>query len=220
MEPTARLPRLMLVTDRRRTRGRELVDVVAAAVEGGVGIVQVREADLPDDELRALIGRIREQVPATTCLVVNGSVRVARTLRLGLHLPARAAPLRSIDLGGMPYGRSVHNDEEIRLAMDDGADYLLAGTTFPTEAKPGRRPSGPAFVERVCRQVYPRPVFAIGGITVTRVPAVIHSGAHGVAVSGAILTANAPERIAEAMTLALEVAIRASGQRAAGRSPG
>ena len=56
--PTPPLPRLMLVTDRRRTRGRALVGLVARAVRGGVGVVQVREPDLPDDELRQLLGAI------------------------------------------------------------------------------------------------------------------------------------------------------------------
>ena len=69
---TLDLPRLMLVTDRRRTRGRDLVPCVAQAVSGGVGLVQVREPDLPDDELRELVRRIRDAVGTRTTIVVNG----------------------------------------------------------------------------------------------------------------------------------------------------
>ena len=204
------LPRLMLVTDRRRTRGRELVALVAQAVRGGVGIVQVREPDLPDDELRELVHRIRDEVDRSITIVVNGSLRVARTLHTGLHMPARAARLGDVDLGRAPYGRSVHDDAELRDALDDGVTYLLVGTIFGTESKPGRRAAGVAFVERVCRQSAPLPVFAIGGITVSRVPAVIHAGAHGVAACGAFLSANEPQRVAEAMALGLEVATAAT----------
>ncbi len=201
------LPRLMLVTDRRRTRGRELLDLVAQAVRGGVGAVQVREPGLPDDELRELVHRIREEIEPPVTIIVNGSSRVARTMHTGLHLPARAPRLGNLDLGGAPYGRSVHDDRELRDALDDGVTYIVAGTIFRTDSKPGRRPAGVAFVERVCRQSHPLPVYAIGGITVTRIPALIHAGALGIAACGAFLSANDPERVAQAMTLAIQVAI-------------
>jgi thiamine-phosphate pyrophosphorylase len=204
------LPRLMLVTDRRRTRKREMVGLVASAVRGGVGMVQIREPDLPDDDLRDLLLRIREVVPATTVLTVNSSVRVARTNHVGLHLPAREPELGQIDLDGKPYGRSVHDDDELRVALKDEANYVVAGTVFPTQSKPGRRPAGVALIERLARQSHPVPLYAIGGISVTRVPALIHAGAHGIAVCGALLSANDPERVAQALTLAIEVATRAS----------
>jgi thiamine-phosphate pyrophosphorylase len=200
------LPRLMLVTDRHRTRGRDLVEVVACAVQGGVGLVQVRERDLPDDELRDLVLRIRDRVGPDPMLTVNGSYRVARTLGIGLHLGAGAAKLGARRPADGPFGRSAHDETEMRAALADGVDYLLLGTIFPTESKPGRRPGGLALVERICRQVHPLPVYAIGGITVRRIPPTIHAGAHGVAVCGAILSDNDPQRVAEALCLALRVA--------------
>ena len=47
-------PILCLVTDRLRCNGRPLEDVVDAAVEGGVGMVQLREKDLPASGLYSL----------------------------------------------------------------------------------------------------------------------------------------------------------------------
>jgi thiamine monophosphate synthase len=43
-------------------------------------------------------------------------------------------------------------------------------------------------------------------VTVSRIPPILHAGAWGVAVSGAILSDNDPRRVAEAMSLAIEVA--------------
>jgi len=200
----------MLVTDRDGTRGRDLVKVVACAARGGVGLVQIREPDLSDDALRELVLRIREAVPARTQLLVNSSVRVARTLRLGLHLPAVAPLLGETDLGGEPYGRSVHDENELRTALEDRADYLVLGTIFPTQCKPGHPGAGVQLVQRICRQVHPLPVFAIGGVEIGRIPELIHAGAHGVAVSSGLLSANDPTRIAQAMSLAIEVALQAS----------
>lgn len=210
METHTVLPRLMLVTDRHRTRGRGLVELVAEAVRGGVGIVQVRERDLPDDELRSLILRIQEAVAAGTPIVVNGSARVARTLRLGLHLPAAAA---AVERAGPLWGKSAHDEAEAARAQSEGATYLVLGNICATASKPGQPGRGLALLRRVCRQVHPLPVYAIGGITVSRIPPVIHAGAHGVAVSGAILSDNDPARVAAAMALALTVALQAESPR-------
>lgn len=210
------LPRLMLVTDRRRTRGRELAALVAQAVAGGAGIVQLRETDLPDDELRGLLHRIREELPRDVPIVVNGSTRVARTMRAGLHLPARAPfPAGPADGSRSDYpllGRSAHDPSEAAEALRDDPSYLIVGPVFPTESKPGHPGSGLQLVERLARLVRPVPVYAIGGVSVSTVPDLIRAGAHGVAVCGAILSANDPRRVAEALGLALDVCARAAGR--------
>jgi thiamine-phosphate diphosphorylase len=137
-------------------------------------------------------------------------------MRVGLHLPAREAPPGTIELGGAPYGRSVHDDDELRRALAEGPDYLIVGTVFATASKPGRVPGGVPLLERLCRQAHPTPVYAIGGISVGRIPAVIHAGAHGAAVCGALLLASDPERVAQAMSLALDVAAQSAANRTDG----
>ena len=183
------------------------MEVVVDATRGGVGIVVLREPGLRRQELRALYRRIRDSVAPETTLLIHGDPELANELGSGLHLPARAPLAPERGARGSPYGRSVHDDRELKRALDDGATYLLVGTIFPTVSKPGRAAAGVRLVERACRQAHPLPVYAIGGISVGRVPLVIHSGAWGVACCGALLQANEPERVAEAMTLALEVSV-------------
>jgi thiamine-phosphate diphosphorylase len=211
------LPRLMLVTDRRRTRGRPLVEQVARAVEGGVGIVQLREKDLPDDELRGLLDRIRERIGPEVPLVVNDRSRVARTKGAGLHLAAGAAFPRDQADGRREdyplFGRSAHDAVEARAALRDRPSYLILGTVFPTESKPGHPGSGTGPLASIARLVAPLPVYAIGGVTVSSIPALIRAGAHGAAVCGAILGANDPRRVAQAISLALEISCRAARNR-------
>jgi thiamine-phosphate pyrophosphorylase len=198
------LPRLMLVTDRRRTRGRELVDVVAAAVSGGVGMVQIRENDLAPRDLEGLVGRIRRRVPPSTVLCVNSAAEVAGECGVGLHLPEKLAmpDVAEVDL----VGRSVHGAAEAERAARQGIGYLILGPIYPTAAKPGHPGAGVGLVEKIARRVDPVPLFAIGGMEVSRVPEIIHAGAHGIAVAGAILSASDPQRAAEAFALALVVA--------------
>lgn len=209
----AALPRLMLVTDRRRTRGRPLVPRVVEAVAGGVGIVQVREKDLTTEELGALVDELRRALPDGTPLIVNGNPLVARQSGSGLHAAAAGALL---DLGREAfdcYGRSVHDEAELLRALSDHPDYLVAGTIFATEPTPGMRVAGMRWLEHVCRMTRPTPVYAIGGVSPSRVPALIRAGAHGVAVCRAILGDNQPRRVAQAFALALGVAQRAQAAR-------
>jgi thiamine-phosphate pyrophosphorylase len=192
-----------LITDRRRTRGRDLGDVVVQAVWGGVGMVQIRERDLPDDEILALIESWKRRLPATTRLVVNDRPDLARRAAVGLHLPAASPPADPRPEG--PLGRSVHDLDETDRALADRPDYLIAGTIYATASKPARPPAGPDLIRRVHARAAGVPIYAIGGITVSRIPEVVHAGAHGVAVCGAILSDSDPRRVAQAMDLALRV---------------
>jgi thiamine-phosphate diphosphorylase len=203
--PRPRLPRLMLVTDRHATRGRDLVRVVAAAVAGGAALVQVRERDLPEAALERLLRRLGARLRGRRVrLLVNGAPALARRLRIGLHLPA-AAPLPA---GPRPalYGRAVHDEAEAQRALGEGAAYVVVGPVFPTGSKPGHPGIGLAGLAALARTVAPVPVFAIGGITPARVPAVIDAGAFGVAVRSGILAAAAPRAAAAAFRAALAAA--------------
>ena len=191
----------MLVTDRHETGGRDLVGVVAEAVRGGVELVQVREKDLPDDALVALLGRLRTALPPTVRLVVNGRPAVARAARVGLHLGAAEPTLPERPPG--LYGRAAHDEAEAHRAQAEHVDYILLGTIFPTGSKPGLPGAGPGLVAHISRLVAPTPVLAIGGITVANAASMLAAGAHGVAVRSAILAAPDPRAAARAFAVTL-----------------
>jgi thiamine-phosphate pyrophosphorylase len=192
----------MLVTDRHETRGRDLVDVVEVAVAGGVGLVQVRERDLPEAEAEALLRRILDRLRgAPVRVVVNDRPALARAFEIGLHLPASAAP--PAPPKPALYGRAVHDGGEARRALAEGVSYAVVGPVFPTGSKPGHPGAGLASLVRLGGIVAPIPVFAIGGLTPERVAPVLAAGAHGVAVRTAILGAADPARAARAFAEAL-----------------
>jgi thiamine-phosphate pyrophosphorylase len=181
----------MLVTDRNATRGRDLVEVCAAAARGGAGLVQVREKDLGDAAVDALLARLREAMPDGTSLLVNDRPDLAVAHGVGLHLPSHrvdAAPQ-----GDLVFGVSVHDEGEIAAALAAGAHYLVAGTVFETASTPGRPGAGLGWIERACALAGEVPVYGIGGITAENAGEVIAAGAHGVAVRGAILGTGDPE---------------------------
>ena len=177
------------MTDRRATGGRDLVDVVRAALDAGLPAVQLREKDLPGRELFALAEALRT---ATTrvgaLLLVNDRVDVAIAAGAdGVHLGGGSMPVAVARRLVGPHaliGVSTHAPGEA-LA---GADFAFFGPVWET---PGKTAVGPArLVEAVAATVVP--VLAIGGVTAARVPAALAAGAAGVAVIRAILAARDP----------------------------
>lgn len=185
------LPRLLLVCDREAARGRPLVEVIVAvaeALEGDV-LVQLREKEMGEAELRVLAGELRDGLPSGALLVINDRAEIARELRIGLHLPAAAA---SVGDRRALLGRSVHDHVEAERAVRDGADYAVVGTIFPTGSKPGHAGDGLGHLGALSDRLAPMPVYAIGGIEGRNAGAAIGAGAHGVAVRSAILGAEDP----------------------------
>lgn len=194
------LPRLMLVTDRHVTAGRDLVDVIEATCRAGLRFVQVRERDLPGDVLRELVLDVLDVVPAGTLVVVNGRAEVAQECGCGVHLPAAAPfpdPLPAL------WGRAVHDEKETRRSVSAGARYLVTGSIYTTPGRPDKPPAGPELVGRIAAVSRGVPVFAIGGIDATRVADVRAAGAHGVAVRRAILSAADPAAAVQELLAAL-----------------
>lgn len=209
------IPILMLVTDRKLAGGADaLVRAVAAAVDGGVNAVQLREKDLAPGELLPFAHQLREVTAGRALLLVNGPLEIALEAGAdGVHLPE--AQGWGPEPRDIIRGRSVHSLEAAQRAAAEGVDYLVAGPVYATRSHPGTPAAGVELISRIAGAV-PVPVIAIGGITAERTPEVIRAGAAGVAVISAILGAETPAgaamEIAEALrkawarTLGVEVA--------------
>ena len=196
----------MAVTDRVLCGGAEgLVAAVEAAVSGGADAVQLREKDMPPEELLALARRLRAVTQGRALLVVNGPLEVAVAIGAdGVHLP-EGAPLPLRPRAGLLVGCSVHSAEGARRAQAGGADYLVAGPVYETRSHPGVAPVGLALVEEIVGVVRV-PVLAIGGVTAGRVEEVVRAGASGVAVISAVLAQPDLRAAAEALRRALDAA--------------
>lgn len=164
-----------------------LVDCAARAARLEVSAIQVRERDLSDRALVALVRRIVRAVePWAPAVLVNDRADVAIAAgAAGVHLRGDSVPgtrVRAMAPAGFIIGRSVHDMDEIDSAAAEGAyDYLLFGTVFPSAGKPaGHRTAGLDALREACRRS-PIPVIAIGGVDATRLPQLEESGAAGFA---------------------------------------
>lgn len=197
-------PCLCLVTDRRQCGGRSLESMVADAVEGGVGIVQLREKDLPPSQLYALALRLRDAIAGKALLFVNDRVDVALACGAdGVQLGEEALPLdaaRAAARGGnLILSRSVHSAAGAAAAHIQGADLLTLGTIFPTGSHPGVQTGGLELVKEVAAAVS-LPFLAIGGVKPDNAAALIAAGAWGAAVISAIAASPDPRAAASALT--------------------
>lgn len=190
------VPRLHLITNRSLCGDRAQATIVGAAARGGLGAVQLREKDLAP---LALLNEaeLLMQALGDTPLIVNGEIEVARAAgAAGVHLPGAAGSVAATraQLGSSALiGRSVHSLDEACAAEAEGVDYVILGTIFATESKPGRAPAGLRLVRAVARALT-IPVIAIGGIGEGNAAATLDAGAWGIAVMSGILRAADPAR--------------------------
>lgn len=173
---------------------KEPLHVLEQALKNGVTIFQLREKGEG-----ALIGDARVAF-AKECqllcatyhvpFIINDDVELAKEIEAdGLHVGQddMALSLLRADFPNKIIGVSVHNEEELHKAVQDGADYVGIGPIHATTSKKdAKKPAGVTFLARA-RQLYKElPIVAIGGMTADRTPAAIAAGADGVAVISAI----------------------------------
>ncbi len=198
--------RLYLVLE-ARPHGRDPSGLLDAALRGGVDIVQLRDKELPDDELVRAAAPFRQACDEHGALFVlnDRPELVERCGADGVHVGQHDAAVADARRAAGPerlVGLSASTREELEAA-DPDADYLGVGAIFGTPTKPESDAGGLELV-RAARELVRVPWFAIGGIELDTVEAIVAAGAPGVAGVRAIRDAKDPEGAAR--TLKLRVA--------------
>ena len=195
-----RLPHLYPILDAETLarRGVDLAAAAAAMLEGGAGILQIRQKDQWTRDFfetaRQVAGLCRESGAG---LVIDDRADFAMLLEAGLHLgqddlaPRDARRL----MGSQPLlGFSSHNVSQLCAAAGEPVDYVAFGPVFATSSK--RNPDPVIGVEEVrrCRSLVEKPLVAIGGITRENAVAVLRAGADAVAVISDLVPESATAR--------------------------
>ncbi|GAC1506972.1 MAG: thiamine phosphate synthase [Ktedonobacteraceae bacterium] len=194
-------PQLCLVTD---PTVPDLGRRVETSLDAGITMLQVRGTRLSAHQFYDLAlalspGCQRYGVPC----IINDRIDVGLVVQAdGFQLGRRSLPMATVrGLVGPDYllGASVHSLDEVRTALNQGADFLLAGTIFASRSHPGEPASGPQYISAI-RQSHPAAMLiAIGGITAENAPEVMAAGANGVAVISAILNTQDVARAVKAL---------------------
>jgi thiamine-phosphate pyrophosphorylase len=195
--PSVAAARLYLITGARADLG----DFLAAAVRGGVDLVQIRDKQLPDRELLRVLREARAVTRELGApLVVNDRPDLALLAGAeAVHVGQDDLPVTEARRFGLAVGLSTHAPRDIDAAE---ADYLGVGPIHATPTKAGRPAVGLALV-RYAAEHARVPWFAIGGVDRTNVEAVVAAGATRIAVVRAIGEARDPEVAARELRVAL-----------------
>lgn len=201
---------LYLITDRLNLpAGKHLLTQVEAALLGGVRCVQLREKDLPPDDLLTLAIEMRMLTAAFGArLLINGHQEIARTIDAdGVHLGSDTVDVAETRRRVGPdklIGVSTHHIREIASAASGGADFVTFGPVWFTPSKaPYGKPVGLDKLRQACTDA-PLPLFALGGVTTERTAELQNAGCSGVACIGAILHADDPRMAAKEFIRCLE----------------
>lgn len=201
---------LYLVTDPRQTATRGLEATVAAAVDGGVTLVQLRDPHLEPVVLVATARKLKALLkPLGIPLILNDRAElVAEAGADGVHIgqddisPAKARALIGPE---RILGLSVGNPAEFAASELKGVDYLGVGPVRATGTKGDAGAAiGPEGITAV-RALTQLPLVGIGGIDADIAGDVIRAGADGVAVVSAICAADDPKEAAENLKRAIFV---------------
>lgn len=192
---------LYLVTDRSLSRGRSTVEIVSAAIRGGVTCVQLREKHCSTREFiceaRSLQPLLRHhRIP----LIINDRLDVALAIGAdGVHLGQNDMSLvdaRRLVGENMVIGISAENLDDAIIAEQQGADYIGISPVFITDTKMDiAAPLGLDGI-RLIRRAVKIPLVGIGGINAGNICDIVRAGADGAAVVSAIVAAACPEQAA------------------------
>jgi thiamine-phosphate pyrophosphorylase len=189
-----------------RDSAAEFGRLVRQLVDAGVGMIQLREKHLDDRELieraRTLVRVCRESSPGpslerrgATLAIINDRADIAALVRAdGVHLGQEDLTVkdaRAIVGPRMLVGVSTHNIAQARTAVLDGANYLGAGPTFPSQTKAFDDFAGLDYLREVAAETR-LPTYAIGGVTANNLPDLLEAGIARVAIGAAVTEAADP----------------------------
>lgn len=183
--------RLYAVTDRAWAADEDaLMDQIAAAIDGGAGIVQLREKHLDHDaflrEARRFVALCREKGVIS---IINDAVDISAAVGAdGVHVgqsDLAAGRAREVLGPDKLIGVSAHSVEEALAAQAAGADYLGVGAAFVTGTKADAAPISRDTIRAITAAV-DIPVVAIGGISRDNITELAGCGLDGVAVVSAL----------------------------------
>jgi thiamine-phosphate pyrophosphorylase len=195
------LPKLYPITD-RQISGLSHAEQAARLIEGGAGLIQLREKRLSPREFYAEAEEALKVARAGGAkLIVNDRADIALALGAdGVHLgqddmPPEAA--RALLGGGAVVGFSTHSVEQAVAAARLPVDYVAVGPIFETKSKERPDPRvGLEGLRRVREAVgVSVKLVAIGGVTRENAPSVLAAGADSVAVISALLRPGDPAEI-------------------------
>ena len=202
------LGKIVVITNRKicyknnggKSPEQAVISQIAELCKYNPQFIVLREKDLPENEYKSLFLEALQICEASGVkLLLHNYINTA--LELGyrhIHMPLwklNEMSKDSLQISFHQYmkdnfdtvGVSIHNKEELELAIKLGATYVTAGHIFATDCKKGLPPRGLDFLKEIC-DFSSMPVYAIGGISFDNIKQVIKQGAFGGCMMSSMMT--------------------------------
>lgn len=192
--------KLYAFVDTAYLHGRKPEIIAQQLCDGGADLIQLRAKNSSSSEIRRMAEEILPITQrANVGLVINDHLEIARAVEADIchlgqedffdaghkHVSELQSPQSNIQIG-----LSTHAPAQAERAIAAGADYVAIGPIYATGTKPTAKPVTLEYV-RWARQNVKLPWFAIGGVNLQTMDAVLEAGATRICVVSAIL--NAPD---------------------------
>jgi thiamine-phosphate pyrophosphorylase len=192
--------KLYTFVDTAYLHGRTPELVAQQLCDGGSDLIQLRAKNSSPEQIRRIAEIILPVTKrANVGLVINDHLEIAREIGAEFcHLGQEdffdtgyksVSELRTPD-SELRIGLSTHAPAQAQRALNAGADYIAIGPIYATGTKPTAKPVTLDYVRWAAANATV-PWFAIGGVNLQTIDAVLAAGAKGICVVSAIL--NAPD---------------------------
>jgi thiamine-phosphate pyrophosphorylase len=189
---------LYTFVDTAYLHGRVPEWVAQQLCDGGSDLIQLRAKNSTPAEIRTMAEKILPVTRrANVALVINDHLDIAREIGAEIcHLGQedffdaghKHVSELKINNSKLKIGLSTHAPAQAQRAIDAGADYVAIGPIYATGTKPTAKPVTLEYVRWAAQNVKV-PWFAIGGVNLQTVDAVLAAGAKRICVVSAILNA-------------------------------
>lgn len=152
----------------------------------GVHAIHIRKPKATEAELDLFLEYLLKVVPASCVAVHAVTPLTARRRAITLHLPAAMRGYRDRPRSvGRPFSTSAHSLDELNR-LGSRYSYMFLSPIFPSISKPGYavqwEPADLQHALATCAC----PIYALGGISPQKLPAVKKFGFAGAAIMGAV----------------------------------
>ena len=203
--------RLYGIVDMGYTKPDQVEARTHALIDGGVRIIQLRAKGVELAQVKAWAVAMQSICRDRGAIfVLNDYPEMAAEIGAdAVHVGqdgGSLAEVRKVVGPGVLVGRSTHSLEQAIQARQEGADYIGFGPLFPTGTKPGRPSIGLSDIAAAQEAAGDMPLFCIGGINETTLPAVLQAGARRVVIVSWLLQQKDIASTAQAVIRQLEQA--------------
>lgn len=200
------LPHIAVITPGLASHGDAVHERAAALYDLGMRMLVLREPQMNAQSQARLHEALKARCPELRLVHHSkcpGTLRLSKSEPVWVHKSSAHLQSGVGSKGESPFGASIHNAQELRLACEQGASYVFLAPIWSPNSKPNdtRAPLGPAQLDAM-QANSEIPVFGLGGVNAQRCATWAGRGEGRVALIGRLFSGDWDEAKSDYLALA------------------